>query len=145
MQPASSLGCQCATARTPLAAERPCPLSIDIACPRGATQQHTRRRCCCRLTGQTDGRTLDRFTDPAPYTMLAVPLSQCFVVTQPVQCYWRRSLSSSECDLNELRSIVLLRRRPINTDFCITFPQVGLYLKYMLALKYIIAFHTLGP
>jgi len=29
------------------------------------------RRCCCRSTEETDGRTLDRYIDPAPHTMLA--------------------------------------------------------------------------
>jgi len=29
------------------------------------------RRCCCRSMGRTDGRTLDRYIDPAPHTMRA--------------------------------------------------------------------------
>ena len=32
------------------------------------------RRCCCRLTRQTDGRTLDRYIDPAPHTMRAASI-----------------------------------------------------------------------
>jgi len=39
-------------------------LSIDISCLQGAQQQDG-RRCCCRRTGQTDGRTPDRYTDLA--------------------------------------------------------------------------------
>ena len=33
------------------------------------------RRCCCRSMGQTDGRTLDRFVDPAVRSMRAVSLN----------------------------------------------------------------------
>ena len=32
----------------------------------------TASRCWCQMTGQTDGRTLDRFTDPASHAMRAV-------------------------------------------------------------------------
>jgi len=38
--------------------------SIDISCLQGA-QQQAGRRCCCRRTGQADGRTPDRYTDLA--------------------------------------------------------------------------------
>jgi len=33
------------------------------------------RRCCCRSVEQTDGRTLDRFVDPALHTVRAVSLN----------------------------------------------------------------------
>jgi len=32
-------------------------------------------RCCCRSTGQTDGRTLDRYTDPAPHALRAASIT----------------------------------------------------------------------
>jgi len=50
-------------------ARRP-PLSIDISCPRGAQQQTRRTPLLLSIDGtdgQTDGRTLDRYIDPAPY------------------------------------------------------------------------------
>jgi len=57
----------------PAAAERRRQLSIDISCKPAAG------RCCCRLTGQTDGRTdgrtLSRFADPARHTMPARAVS----------------------------------------------------------------------
>ena len=38
-------------------------------------------RCCARLMGQTDGRTPDRFIDPAPHTMRTVSKSASEVTT----------------------------------------------------------------
>jgi len=57
------------------AAGRPA-LSSDIFCAYGA-QQQTRRTPLLRLTdGQMDGRTPDRFIDPAPHTMRTVSKSE---------------------------------------------------------------------
>jgi len=53
------------------------PLSIDISSPRGAQQQT--RRTSRGMMGQTDGRTLDRFIDPAPHTMRAVSIHRVTV------------------------------------------------------------------
>jgi len=59
-----------------LAAERraAAPLLLDISCPYGA-QQQTRRTPPLRLNDGmdgTDGRTLDRFVDSAPHSVIAV-------------------------------------------------------------------------
>jgi len=35
--------------------------------------------CCCRMMRQTDGRTLDRYTDPAPHTTRALSKS-CIMI-----------------------------------------------------------------
>jgi len=48
-----------------------CYRSISPAC--GAlSSKPAAHRCCCRSTGQTDGRTLDRLIDPVSHTMRAV-------------------------------------------------------------------------
>ena len=49
--------------------------SIDISCPHGAQQQNCRTlRSNDGTDGRTDGRTLDRFIDPAPHTTPAVSI-----------------------------------------------------------------------
>jgi len=69
------------TAAAPLAAsstiqqQRRCLPSIDISSPQGA--QHQTRRTLLSLSiewtdRRTDGRTLDRFVNPAPHTVWAV-------------------------------------------------------------------------
>jgi len=61
---ASYVGCQRDTARVCCSAPAPATrrtcctaLSIDISCSQGAQQQTHCTPCCCRWTGQTDGRT----------------------------------------------------------------------------------------
>jgi len=50
-------------------------LSIDISHSHGVQQQKPAgHRCCCRTMGQTDGRTPDRYTDPAPHTVRAASI-----------------------------------------------------------------------
>ena len=72
---AAAPGCGAAAARRPA-------LSIDIFCAYGAQQQTHRTPLLRsivwdRLTdGQTDGRTPDRFIDPAPHTMRTVSKSE---------------------------------------------------------------------
>jgi len=48
-------------------------LSIDVCCrrPRSASNAPTRTAAVDRRDRQTDGRTPDRYVDPAPYTMRA--------------------------------------------------------------------------
>jgi len=68
-----------------VAAGRPA-LSIDIFARTALSSKPAARRCSVRLMGQTDGRTPDRFIDPAPHTMRAVSKSEsnCQVAdTQP--------------------------------------------------------------
>jgi len=51
------------------------PLSTDISSPHGAQQQTRRTPLLLSNDGtdrRTDGRTLDRFIDHAPHTVLAV-------------------------------------------------------------------------
>ena len=72
--PFSFLGCRHDTARIcfsvlccgGIAAERRRLQSIDISCRGASSRKLAARRCCCQSMGQTDGRTLDRFIDPAP-------------------------------------------------------------------------------
>jgi len=50
-------------------------LSIDISCPRDAQQQTRLRPLLLSINGtdrRTDRRTLNRFINPAPHTMMAV-------------------------------------------------------------------------
>jgi len=52
------------------------PLSIDIFCPHGVLQQTRRIPLLLSIDkrdGRTDGRTLDRYIEPAAHTMQTVP------------------------------------------------------------------------
>ena len=56
--------------------------SIDVSCPPGAQQQTTSSgvlRANNGTDGQTDGRTPDRYIDPAAHTMRAASITECVV------------------------------------------------------------------
>ena len=80
---ASSLRCQHDTARSRCSAPR--LLAIDISCPRGALLQTRRTPLLLSIDGtdgRTDGRTLDRFIDPAPHTTRAVSILSLLTLKQ---------------------------------------------------------------
>jgi len=76
-----------------LGARRP-PLSFDISCPHGA-QQQTRRTPRLRSNdGKKDGRTLDRFIDPASHTMRQVSISYLYTATH--QYYFCKTKTTTD-------------------------------------------------
>ena len=118
-----------------LGARRP-PLSIDISCPHGA-QQQTRRTLLLRSNngtdGRTDGRTPDRYIDPAQHTVVSANNAlHCRQRTEPrpERTYteqfekFGRAVFTARCYASAVLAMVCLSVRPSVCPY-----QVGVLLK----------------
>jgi len=108
--------------------------SIDISYSPGP-QQQTRRAayCCSGRIGRTDGRTQYRCVDPAPHTMMAVPVNNTIRLLQDDGDLFTSldrgsSTILTQCVTSSSDVIVTSRQRPVSmTDSVQSAAQVDTF------------------